>query len=67
MIAGTDPDLGDGDTGDDRYRLLPFRSPAALEMREWSSWFRAVARQRGDDARPAHPGRRQGRRLVHLR
>ena len=49
IIAGTDPDLGDDVTGDDRYRLLPFRSPAALEMREYSAWFRAAARQRGDD------------------
>jgi cytochrome P450/uncharacterized OsmC-like protein len=49
MIAGTDPDLGDEGTGDDRYRLLPFRSPAALEMREYSAWFRDAARQRGND------------------
>jgi len=49
MIAGTDPDLGDEGTGDDRYRLLPFRSPAALEMRDYSAWFRDAARQRGGD------------------
>lgn len=49
MIAGTDPDLGDEGTGTDRYRLLPFRSPAALEMREYSAWFRDAARQHGDD------------------
>ena len=49
LIAGTDPDLGDEGTGSDRYRLLPFRSPAALEMREYSGWFRGTARQRGDD------------------
>lgn len=49
LIAGTDPDLGDEGTGSDRYRMLPFRSPAALEMREYSGWFRDAARQRGDD------------------
>jgi len=49
LIAGTDPDLGDEGTGDDRYRLLPFRSPAALEMREYSGWFRDAARRRADD------------------
>jgi cytochrome P450 len=49
MIAGTDPDLGDEGTGADRYRLLPFRSPAALEMREYSAWFYAAARQHDDD------------------
>ncbi len=50
MIAGTDPELGVEGNGDDRYRLLPFRSPAALEMREYSGWFRAAARQRGDSS-----------------
>lgn len=50
MIAGTDPDLGDEGTGTDRYRLLPFRSPAALEMREYSAWFRATVDDRGESS-----------------
>jgi len=50
MLAGADPDIADTGTGSDRYRLLPFRSPAALEMREYSRWFRGTAPQRGADA-----------------
>jgi cytochrome P450 len=50
LIAGTDPDLGDADTGSDAYRLLPFRSPAALEMNAYSRRFHARAMQRpGED------------------
>jgi cytochrome P450 len=41
LISGTDPDLGDPGTGDDDYRLLPFRSPAALRMHAYSQQFRA--------------------------
>jgi cytochrome P450 len=41
LISGTDPDLGDPGTGSDAYRLLPFRSPAALRMHAYSQRFRA--------------------------
>lgn len=43
LISGTDPDLGDPGTGSDAYRLLPFRSPAALRMHAYSQQFRARA------------------------
>jgi cytochrome P450 len=49
LIAGTDPEIGDEGTGQDRYRLLPFRSPAALEMRAYSQWFRSRSREQGND------------------
>jgi len=45
LIAGSDPDLGDTGTGSDAYRLLPFRSPAALEMHAFSQRLRTSARQ----------------------
>ncbi|MGW1027688.1 cytochrome P450 [Streptomyces sp. NPDC002577] len=44
MIANTDPDLGDvapDSPESERYRLLPFRSPASLEMHAYASRLRA--------------------------
>jgi cytochrome P450 len=49
MIANTDPDLAsvllDGGHSD-QYRLLPFRSPAALEMFDYSRRLSAARRSR---------------------
>ncbi|MFC1406305.1 cytochrome P450 [Streptacidiphilus cavernicola] len=49
LIANTDPELTDvlPDSADsERYRLLPFRSPAALQMHEYASRLRAARRDR---------------------
>jgi cytochrome P450 len=46
IIGNTDPDYADvllGDAGSDRYKHLPFRSPAAVEVFEYG---RELARQR---------------------
>jgi cytochrome P450 len=49
MIANTDPELAsvllDG-ADSEQYRLLPFRSPAALELFEYSRKLSALRRQR---------------------
>ncbi|HEX7083741.1 MAG TPA: cytochrome P450 [Gaiellaceae bacterium] len=50
-IGNTDPDLTDvlHDSADsDEYRLVPFRSPAALELFDYGHW---LAEQRRDDPR----------------
>jgi cytochrome P450 len=48
MVGNTDPDYADvlaDDEASERYRLLPFRSPAALEVFEYG--FDLAARRRG--------------------
>jgi len=50
-IGNTDPELADvlhDSPESDQYRLLPFRSPAAVELFEYGHW---LAAQRREDAR----------------
>ncbi|MBA2536573.1 MAG: cytochrome P450 [Actinobacteria bacterium] len=52
MIANTDPDYADvlhDSPESDRYRLLPFRSPAALELFEYAHRIAAERRERPAD------------------
>ncbi len=52
MIANTDPDFADvlhDSPASDRYRLLPFRSPAALELFEYGHRIAAERRTRPKD------------------
>jgi cytochrome P450 len=52
MIANTDPDFADvlhDSPESDRYRLLPFRSPAALELFEYAHGIAAERRERPAD------------------
>jgi cytochrome P450 len=52
MIANTDPDFADvlhDSPESNRYRLLPFRSPAALELFEYGHRIAADRRERPED------------------
>jgi hypothetical protein len=63
MIGNTDPELADvlSDTPEsDQYRMLPFRSPASVELFEYAH---RIADARRADRRPCQQaGQRRDRR-----